>query len=263
MTEYERWLSVELDDPDLKEELLSVKDQPEEINDRFYRDLAFGTGGLRGVIGAGTNRMNVYTVRKATQGLANYLNKHNTEGKPLSVAIAHDSRNKGVLFSKESAAVLAANGIKAYLYPQLMPTPALSFAVRHLHCDAGICVTASHNPAKYNGYKKNALTRCVELIEGQIRKNKTRLEKRMKTSFAAAEAAMAVDSAPVPEEGEFEIRKKTFLMKPMTPEEAILQMNLLGHTFYVFEDAENGEMCVVYKRNAGSYGLIVPDKQKA
>ena len=114
MTEYERWLSVELDDPDLKEELLSVKDQPEEINDRFYRDLAFGTGGLRGVIGAGTNRMNVYTVRKATQGLANYLNKHNTEGKPLSVAIAHDSRNKGVLFSKESAAVLAASGIKAY-----------------------------------------------------------------------------------------------------------------------------------------------------
>lgn len=110
---------------------------------------------------------------------------------------------------------------------------------------------------------KNALTRCVELIEGQIRKNKTRLEKRMKTSFAAAEAALAENSAPVPEEGEFEIRKKTFLMKPMTPEEAILQMNLLGHTFYVFEDAENGEMCVVYKRNAGSYGLIVPDKQKA
>lgn len=102
--------------------------------------------------------MNVYTVRKATQGLANYLNKHNTEGKPLSVAIAHDSRNKGVLFSKESAAVLAANGIKAYLYPQLMPTPALSFAVRHLHCDAGICVTASHNPAKYNGYKPTATT---------------------------------------------------------------------------------------------------------
>ena len=110
---------------------------------------------------------------------------------------------------------------------------------------------------------KNTLTRCVDLIEGQIRKNKTRLEKRMKTSFAAAEAALAESSAPVPEEGEFEIRKKTFLMKPMTPEEAILQMNLLGHTFYVFEDAENGEMCVVYKRNAGSYGLIVPDKQKA
>ena len=151
MTEYERWLSVELDDPDLKEELLSVKDQPEEINDRFYRDLAFGTGGLRGVIGAGTNRMNVYTVRKATQGLANYLNKHNTEGKLLSVAIAHDSRNKGVLFSKESAAVLAANGIKAYVFDSLRPTPELSFAVRELGCISGIVITASHNPREYNG----------------------------------------------------------------------------------------------------------------
>ena len=114
MTEYERWLSVELDDKDLTEELLSVKDKPEEINDRFYRNLEFGTGGLRGVIGAGTNRMNVYTVRKATQGLANYLIQTG-KGKELSVAIAHDSRNKGVLFAKESAAVLAANGIKAYL----------------------------------------------------------------------------------------------------------------------------------------------------
>lgn len=153
MSEYERWLAQELDDKDLTEEIEAIKGQPEEINDRFYRDLEFGTAGLRGVIGAGTNRMNVYTVRKATQGLANYLNKHNTEGKPLSVAIAYDSRNKGVLFSEESAAVLAAAGIKAYIYPELMPTPALSFAVRHLGCDAGINVTASHNPAKYNGYK--------------------------------------------------------------------------------------------------------------
>ncbi len=153
MSEYERWLAQELDDKDLTEELEAIKGQPEEINDRFYRDLEFGTAGLRGVIGAGTNRMNVYTVRKATQGLANYLNKHNSEGKPLSVAIAYDSRNKGVLFSEESAAVLAAAGIKAYIYPELMPTPALSFAVRHLGCDAGINVTASHNPAKYNGYK--------------------------------------------------------------------------------------------------------------
>ncbi len=150
MTEYERWLQEDLDDKDLTEELEAVKGQPEEINDRFYRDLEFGTGGLRGVIGAGTNRMNVYTVRKATQGMANYLLKH-ANGKPQSVAIAHDSRIKGVAFAQQSAAVLAANGIKAYLYPQLMPTPALSYAVRHLKCDAGICVTASHNPAKYNG----------------------------------------------------------------------------------------------------------------
>lgn len=159
MTEYERWLNQPLDDPDLTEELKAIQGQPEEINDRFYRDLEFGTGGLRGVIGAGTNRMNVYTVRKATQGLANYLLKH-ADGKPQSVAIAHDSRNKGVLFSQQSAAVLAANGIKAYLYPQLMPTPSLSYAVRHLQCDAGICVTASHNPAKYNGYKAYGSDGC-------------------------------------------------------------------------------------------------------
>ncbi len=171
MTEYERWLKEDLDDQDLTDELLAVKDQPEEINDRFYRDLEFGTGGLRGVIGAGTNRMNVYTVRKATQGLANYLLKH-ANGKPQAVAIAHDSRNKGVLFSQQSAAVLAANGIKAYLYPQLMPTPALSFAVRHLHCDAGICVTASHNPAKYNGYKAYGSDGCqvtADMADGIMR----------------------------------------------------------------------------------------------
>ena len=143
----------------MTEELQSIQGQEDEINDRFYRELEFGTAGLRGVIGAGTNRMNVYTVRKATQGLSNYLLKH-AEGKPQSVAIAYDSRIKGVLFSKESAAVLAANGIKAYIYPQLMPTPALSYAVRHLKCDAGICVTASHNPAKYNGYKAYGSDGC-------------------------------------------------------------------------------------------------------
>ncbi len=159
MTEYERWLQQPLDDQDLTEELQSIQGQEDEINDRFYRELEFGTAGLRGVIGAGTNRMNVYTVRKATQGLSNYLLKH-AEGKPQSVAIAYDSRIKGVLFSKESAAVLAANGIKAYIYPQLMPTPSLSYAVRHLKCDAGICVTASHNPAKYNGYKAYGSDGC-------------------------------------------------------------------------------------------------------
>ena len=152
MTEYEKWLNRQLEDSSLTEELRSIQNQPEEINDRFYQDLAFGTAGLRGVLGAGTNRMNIYTVRKATQGLSNYLNQHKTDHVP-TVAIGYDSRINSTLFSEESAAVLAANGIKAYLYPQLMPTPALSFAVRYLHCDAGICVTASHNPAKYNGYK--------------------------------------------------------------------------------------------------------------
>lgn len=150
MSEYERWLKNALDDPDLTEELKSIQNKPEEINDRFYRDLEFGTGGLRGVIGAGTNRMNIYTVRKATQGLANYLKKNSANP---SVAIAYDSRIKSDLFAREAAAVLAANGVKAHIYPQLSPTPTLSWAVRFLHCDAGICVTASHNPAKYNGYK--------------------------------------------------------------------------------------------------------------
>ena len=162
MTEYERWLGRKLDDPDLTEELKSIQNQPDEINDRFYRNLEFGTGGLRGVIGAGTNRMNVYTVRKATQGLANYLNKH---GKAPSVAIAYDSRIKSDVFARESAAVLAANGIRAHLYPWLSPTPTLSYAVRSLHCDAGICITASHNPAKYNGYKAYGSDGCQITLE--------------------------------------------------------------------------------------------------
>ena len=162
MTEYERWLGRKLYDPDLTEELKSIQNQPDEINDRFYRNLEFGTGGLRGVIGAGTNRMNVYTVRKATQGLANYLNKH---GKAPSVAIAYDSRIKSDVFARESAAVLAANGIRAHLYPWLSPTPTLSYAVRSLHCDAGICITASHNPAKYNGYKAYGSDGCQITLE--------------------------------------------------------------------------------------------------
>ena len=147
---YLEWTSRTLEDPDLTAELEAVKGQDEEINDRFYRDLEFGTGGLRGVIGAGTNRMNIYTVRKATQGVADYIRANFRDG---SVAISHDSRIKSDLFAREVARVCAANGVKAYLYPELMPTPMLSFAVRALHCSMGVMITASHNPAKYNGYK--------------------------------------------------------------------------------------------------------------
>ncbi len=147
---YLEWMSHVLEDPDLTAELESVKGQEDEINDRFYRDLEFGTGGLRGVIGAGTNRMNIYTVRKATQGVADYINQNFKNG---SVAISHDSRIKSDLFAREVARVCAANGVKAYIYPELMPTPMLSFAVRALHCSMGVMITASHNPAKYNGYK--------------------------------------------------------------------------------------------------------------
>ncbi len=156
------WLSRAVEDPDLTAELEGVRDDADAVTDRFYRDLEFGTGGLRGVIGAGTNRMNIYTIRRATQGLADYIN---AEGLPKQVAIAHDSRNKGELFCREAARVLAANGITAYLYPRLEPTPALSWAVRYLGCGAGICVTASHNPAKYNGYKVYGADGCQITLE--------------------------------------------------------------------------------------------------
>ena len=151
------WLERAGEDPDLTAELREVQHDEKAVSDRFYRHLAFGTGGLRGVLGAGTNRMNLYTVRRATQGLADYLNATDL---PKSVAIAHDSRVKGDLFAREAARVLAANGITAHLYPRLEPTPALSWAVRYLHCGAGICVTASHNPAQYNGYKVYGADGC-------------------------------------------------------------------------------------------------------
>ena len=147
---YRLWCEKAVDDPDLQTELKAIEGDEEAIKDRFYRDLEFGTGGLRGVIGAGAFRLNVYTIRRATQGLADYVNE---AFKDAAVAISYDSRIKSDVFAKEAAAVLAANGIKAYIYTELMPTPCLSWAVRELGCKAGIMVTASHNPAKYNGYK--------------------------------------------------------------------------------------------------------------
>ena len=159
---YELWLNKAVADPDLKAELESIKDDEDGKSDRFYRDLEFGTGGLRGVIGAGTNRMNVYTVKKATQGLAEYIL---ASGEKKSVAVSYDSRIKSDYFSKSAAEVLAANGIKVYIYKELMPTPMLSWAVRALDCGAGIMVTASHNPAKYNGYKVYGADGCQLTLE--------------------------------------------------------------------------------------------------
>lgn len=147
---YDLWLTSAVADKDLIPELESVKDDEDAILDRFYKNLEFGTAGLRGVIGAGTNRMNVYTVNQATQGLADYLNE---SFENPSVAIAYDSRIKSKEFAESAAGVLAANGIKVYIYPELVPTPMLSFAVRRLNCSSGIIITASHNPSKYNGYK--------------------------------------------------------------------------------------------------------------
>ena len=151
MEEYAKWMESSLLDGKSREELASIKDDRTEIEERFYRELEFGTAGLRGIIGAGTNRMNRYTVRKATQGLANYIIAMGAADK--GVVIAFDSRHMSPEFAEESALTLAANGVKAYLFESLRPTPELSFAVRYLGCTAGINITASHNPSNYNGYK--------------------------------------------------------------------------------------------------------------
>ncbi|MBO5509122.1 MAG: phospho-sugar mutase, partial [Lachnospiraceae bacterium] len=148
---YEEWSTNPFFSEETRAELLAIKDDEREIKERFYADLEFGTAGLRGIIGAGTNRMNDYVVAKATQGLANYIIHRKQQKK--GVAIAYDSRNFSSEFADVAACVLAANGIKAYVFESLRPTPELSFAVRHLGCIAGINVTASHNPPEYNGYK--------------------------------------------------------------------------------------------------------------
>lgn len=173
--EYQRWLQLATEDEDLIRELKSIAGKEDEIYDRFYRELSFGTAGLRGIIGAGSNRMNIYTVRKATQGLADYLKQQYTEA---AVAISFDSRIKSELFAREAARTLAANGIRVYLTDQLQPTPFLSFAVRTLNCQAGVMITASHNPSKYNGYKcygpdgcqmtdhsAGAVTECISKLD--------------------------------------------------------------------------------------------------
>lgn len=164
--QYTEWCEKATADPELIEELKAVKDSETEISDRFYRDLEFGTAGLRGVIGAGTNRMNVYTVGKATQGLASYITS--LKG-GASAAIAYDSRIKSRLFAETAASVFAANGVKVYMYSELMPTPMLSYAVRHYGCDAGVMITASHNPAKYNGYKVYGADGCQLGLEASDR----------------------------------------------------------------------------------------------
>jgi phosphoglucomutase len=189
LNKMEQWLSHPGMAPKLHRELVALeerlvkdsgdKETKEEILDRFYRDLDFGTGGIRGILGAGTNRINIFTVRRVTQGFADYINRHygGTDKRP-SVAIAYDSRNRSVRFALEAGSVLTGNGIQVYIYPELMPTPALSFAVRHYGCAGGIVITASHNPANYNGYKvyneegcqvtqeaADEILRCIEEVD--------------------------------------------------------------------------------------------------
>ena len=178
--EMARW-TENVTEPDLAAELSRMKEAVETgdesaFTDAFFRDLSFGTAGLRGTLGAGTNRMNIYTVGRATQGFADYLNAH---FKNPSVAIARDSRNNGELFVRTAAAIFAANGVHAYVYPRISPVPTLSWAVRDLGCSGGVCVTASHNPAAYNGYKAYGPDGC------QI------------TSEAAAAISAAIESTDI------------------------------------------------------------------
>ena len=173
LEDYKRWSEADLEDESLKEELQSIKDNDEEIKDRFAVALKFGTAGLRGVLGAGSNRMNIYVVRQATQGLANWVK---TQGGNQLVAISYDSRINSDVFAKTAACVLAANGIKVRIYDALMPVPALSFATRYYEANAGIMVTASHNPAKYNGYKAYGPDGCqmtdeaADIVYAEIQK---------------------------------------------------------------------------------------------
>lgn len=152
MENFKKWIDSEIINEESRKELLAIQHDDAEIKERFYKSLEFGTGGIRGIIGAGSNRINIYTVRKATQGLANFINLSSANDSK-SVALAYDSRHYSDVFAEEAALVLAANNINAYLFDSLRPTPELSFAVRHLNCDAGIVITASHNPPEYNGYK--------------------------------------------------------------------------------------------------------------
>lgn len=190
MSIYEEWCKNATEDEDVVAELKAISEDESKIEDAFYRNLAFGTGGLRGVIGAGTNRMNIYTVAKASQGLANYINKK-FAAEDKKIAVSFDSRIKADLFAKTVASVFAANGIKVFIYSELMPTPCLSYAVRALECAAGIMVTASHNPSKYNGYKVYGADGCQITTEaaaeilGEIEKVDTFLDVQ-KTSFETA-----------------------------------------------------------------------------
>ena len=186
---YERWLKEAVEDCEVAQELQSIQNDPAAIEDRFYRELEFGTGGLRGVLGAGSNRMNIYTVGKATQGLSNYLNSH--FDKPC-VAVAYDSRINSKLFAQTAARVFAANGIHVHIYPVLMPTPSLSFAVRDLKCDGGVVITASHNPAKYNGYKVYGSDGCQITTEAakEIQAEIDRVDPFVDVKWTAFEAAV-------------------------------------------------------------------------
>lgn len=192
---YEKWLQADQLDAELKQQLDEMKDDEKKLEDSFYKNLEFGTGGMRGEIGPGTNRLNIYTIRKAAEGLSNYIEKKGEEAKKRGVVIAYDSRFKSPEFSMEAAKVLATHGIKAYVFDALRPTPELSFAVRHLNCVSGIMVTASHNPPEYNGFKVYNDQGCQVLLDEaeQIIAEVNAVENELTISVASEEELKAAN----------------------------------------------------------------------
>ena len=230
--EYRRWRSKATGDADLLPELGAMDEG--QIEDAFYRNLAFGTGGLRGVIGAGTNRMNIYTVAKATQGLANYLKKHSAAP---SVAIGYDSRIKSDLFARVAAEVFGANGVKVFLWPQLMPVPTVSFATRYLKTSAGVMITASHNPAKYNGYKVYGADGC------QI------------TTAAAGEILGEIEKLDIFEDvsrGDFEAALRSGTIEYIAPQVYTAFVEAVKGESVLFGDEVDRNVAIVYTPLNGS-----------
>lgn len=224
---YNQWITSSYFDEQTKQELKSLEGQEEEIKDRFYKDLEFGTGGLRGIIGAGTNRMNIYTIRKATQGLANYIIKQ--KGQQKGVAIAFDSRKMSDIFAEEAALCLNANGIKTYIFDALRPTPELSFAVRKLKCIAGIVITASHNPAEYNGYKvywedgaQITFPKDIEIINEVKAINSEEEVKTIEKETALAQGLFCVIGQEIDDAYIEELKK--LVIRPITKDEKQLKI---------------------------------------
>mgnify|MGYP000637629427 CR=1 FL=1 len=264
LEEYKKWCESPEFDEETKNELLKIKGDEKEIEDRFYKELEFGTAGLRGIIGAGTNRMNKYTVGKATQGLANYILEQKTEEK--GVAISYDSRKMSKEFSMQTALILAANGIKSYLFENLRPVPELSFAVRKLGCTAGIMITASHNPPKYNGYKvywedgaQIVAPRDKEII-AKVRAVENFSEIKEMPQKEAEEKANSTKVWVLSENvisGQIittDMLTQQVTNKNLVPSNAIGDMSILSN--YALTDKEGNEITTEYKNNNATLRIV-------
>ena len=249
MTAYEQWLKDFAADADTIADLKAIADDPKEIEDRFYTELSFGTAGMRGVLGAGMNRMNIYTVRRATQGLADYLIEDDVQNKERGVVIGYDSRRMSTEFALETALVLCANGIKTYLFDALRPVALLSFGVRHLNAKAGVVITASHNPPQYNGYKvygedgAQLGPEAAEAVTGKIYALKFTDAKLMTEEEAKAAGLLhIIGDAEV--DDEYIARVKTLSINPVVVAEAGKNLKIaMSPDFMYFETISETDPC--------------------